>query len=239
VAKTSTSLNLGISLARLQKKVLLIDFDVQANLTTSLGLPANSRSFFDILRDGRDTIFTSILESGTAGVHILPSNSRMALLSKHYMYRPGFEILLRERLKQVTDHYDVILIDTPPALDFCTLNALSASSLVIIPTPCEYLSMHGIHKIEEIIRAVRQKSGRDIDYRILITMYDPDSTASQVIHHKIRELFGDKVFATVIETDEKIRESLIVHQPVIAYDEHAPSALQYMELARELDSLLG
>ena len=237
VAKTSTCLNLGMSLGQLGKRVLLIDFDVQANLTTSLGFSSNSLSFFDMLQSGAENISPHIHETRYANLSLLPSNSRMALLTKHYMYRPNFEFLLRDRLQWVIERYDFILLDTPPALDFCTLNALMAADRVLIPTPCEYLSMHGIHKIEDIIKVVQRKSGRDIDYRILIAMHDPHSTANKVICRKIKDMFGDKVLNTIIELDEKMKESQIVNLPVLQYDANCPSARQYMQLAREICGL--
>jgi chromosome partitioning protein len=237
VAKTSTCLNLGMSLAQLGKTVLLVDFDVQANLTTSLGFSSNSGSFFDILQSGAENILPHVHKSRYANLSILPSNSRMALLTKHYMYRPNFEFLLRDRLQGVREHFDFILLDTPPSLDFCTLNALMAADRVLIPTPCEYLSMHGIHKIEDIIKVVQKKSGRDIDYRILISMFDPRSTSTKVIFRKIKEMFGDKVLQTIIEQDEKMKESQIVNLPVSQYDANCPSARQFMQLAREICDL--
>ncbi|MHB8809890.1 MAG: AAA family ATPase [Desulfobulbaceae bacterium] len=237
VAKTSTCLNLGMALAQLGNRVLLVDFDVQANLTTSLGFSSNSLSFYDILQSGAENISPHVRETRYANLSILPSNSRMALLTKHYMYRPNFEFLLRDRLQWVTDRYEFILLDTPPALDFCTLNALMAADRVLIPTPCEYLSMHGIHKIEDIIKVVQKKSGRDIDYRILIAMHDPHSTAAKVIYRKIKDMFGGKVLATTIELDEKMKESQIVNLPVLQYDANCPSARQYMQLALEIRDL--
>ena len=237
VAKTSTCLNLGMSLAVLNKRVLLVDFDVQANLTTSLGFSVNSPSFFDILQAGTENIASYLHETRYPDLSLLPANSRMALLTKHYMYRPNFEFLLRDRLRGVRERFDFILLDTPPALDFCTLNALMAADRVLIPTPCEYLSMHGIHKIEDIIKVVRRKSGQDLDYRILITMYDQESTATRVIQQKIKEMFGDKILNTLIELDEKMKESQIVNLPVCKYDANCASARQYMQLAREIIAL--
>jgi len=234
VAKTSTCLNLGMSLSLLGKKVLLVDFDVQANLTISLGFSSHALSFFDLLYSVSGAISDYIRETRYANLSLLPSNSRMALLTKYYMYRPGFEYMLRDRLRQVVDQFDFILIDTPPAIGFSTLNGLMAADYVLIPTPCEFLSMHGIHKIEDIIQFVRKKSGRHIDYGILISMHDRRSTSSEVICRKIRNMFGEKILTTVIELDEKMKESQILNLPVIQYDENSPSALQFMQLAREL-----
>jgi len=237
VAKTSTCMNLGMSLADQGKKILLVDFDVQANLTTSLDLSPNLPSFFDILHSGVENIDRYIHETGFTNLSLLPSNSRMALLSKYYMHTPNFEFMLRDGLKWVNGRFDYILVDTPPALGYCTLNALMASNHVIIPTPCEYLSMHGIHKIEEIIQIVKRRTRRNIDYSILITMHDPRSVSSRVIYKKIRDIFGDRVFDTVIELDERMRESQILHQPVQVYDRESSSARQYRELAREFIDL--
>jgi chromosome partitioning protein len=233
VAKTSTCINLGLSLSELGKNVLLVDFDVQANLTTSLDLSPNLPSFFDILNSGMENISRYIHETSIPNLSVLPSNSRMALLAKHHMHTPNFEFMLRDSLKFVDDRFDYILIDTPPAIGYCTLNALMASNHVIIPTPCEYLSMHGIHKIEEIIQIVKRRTRSDIDYRILISMFDDRSVASKVIFKRIQDMFKDKVFRTIIELDEKMKESQILHQPVHVYDQKSSSAKQYMDLAEE------
>lgn len=233
VAKTSTCINLGLSLSELGKNVLLVDFDVQANLTTSLNLSSNLPSFFDILNSGVENMGRYINETAIPNLSVLPSNSRMALLAKHYMHTPNFEFMLRDSLKWLEDRFDYILIDTPPAIGYCTLNALMASDHVIVPTPCEYLSMHGIHKIEEIIQIVKRRTRSNIDYNILITMYDSRSVATRVICKKIQDIFKDRVFQTVIELDERMKESQILHQPVHTYDPESSSARQYMDLARE------
>ncbi|MDW7774650.1 MAG: AAA family ATPase [Desulfobulbaceae bacterium] len=237
VAKTSTCLNLGISLSMLGKKVLLIDFDVQANLTISLGYQPHFASFFDILQADAGDISDYIHTTRYSGVSLLASNSRMALLTKQFMHEPDFEFLLRNRLASLSGQYDYILIDTPPALDFCTLNALIASHYVIIPTPCEYLSMHGIQKIEDIIKVVRARTGRKIDYRILITMHDAQSIAAQVIFEKISNMFEEKVLHTVIELDQRMKESQILHLPVSIYEKESSSSLQYQQLAGEIVEL--
>lgn len=237
VAKTSTCMNLGFSLSMLGKKVLLIDFDVQSNLTISLGYPSSTPSFYDILQSGTNDITDYIQATKYRGLSLLPSNSRMALLTKHYMHKPNYEFLLRDLLTTVSGQYDYIIIDTPPALGFCTLNALMASHCVIIPTPCEYLSMHGIHRIEDVIKIVQVRAGRKIDYQILITMHDAQSTAARVILQKITNIFQDKVLQTIIDLDQRMKESQIVHLPVYNYEKQSSSARQYQKLAREIAML--
>lgn len=237
VAKTSTCINLGLALSAEGKKVLIVDFDVQTNLTTSMNLSPTLPSFFDLLQSGNHEIANYIHKTDYQDVSLLPSNSKMALLAKHFMHTPNFEFMLRDRLKYISPSFDYILIDTPPAIGFCTLNALMASNHVIIPTPCEYLSMQGIHKIEEIIQIVGRRTQQNIDYNILITMHDKRSISAKVIFKKIQNMFQNRVFRTIIDLDEKMKESLILHQPVHSYAPESNSAKQYTNLAREFIEL--
>ncbi len=233
VAKTSTCINLGISLSLLKKRVLMIDFDVQSNLTLLLGYN-ETKSFYEILDSGTEDLSGIIRKTRYPNLWLLPSNSRMALLTKKYLLENNFEHFLRDRLDLIKDDYDHILIDTPPSIEFFTLNALAASNFAIIPSQCEYLSIQGVRKIEEIIKIINQKDDHDIDYKVLITMYDPNNTSSKVIYSKIQKRYKDKTFNTVIEHDTKMPESQIVKIPVILYDKKSKSAFQYIKLAKEI-----
>jgi len=233
VAKTSTCLNLGGSLALLKKRILLIDFDVQSNLTILLGL-RKTQSFYEVLASGKENISGFIEKTKYPNVYVLPSNSKMALLKRKYINQHNFEYLLRDRLELIKDNFDHILIDTPPSIEFFTLNALMAANTTVIPTSCEYLSMHGINQIKDIITVAKEKTGREIDYKILVTMYNAEKTSENVIYTKLKDKYKDKVFATTIEFDDKMQESHIVNMPVIHYDSNSRSALQYISLAKEL-----
>ena len=193
VAKTSTCLNLGGALALQKKRVLLIDFDVQANLTILLGL-RKTKSFYDILESGKENISGFIEKTKYPNLYLLPSNSKMALLKRKYLHQHNFEYLLKDRLHIIKNNFDHILIDTPPSIEFFTLNALMAANTTIIPTSCEYLSMHGINQIIDIITVVKEKTGREIDYKILVTMYNAAKTSENVIFNKLKEKYKDKVF---------------------------------------------
>lgn len=232
VAKTSTALNLGVSLALTGKRVLLVDFDVQANLTTSLNFN-DTASFYDVLFADR-RIEEIIEKTPYSNLSLLPSNDRMALLTTKYLYKKNYEFLLRDALRPVEGLYDFILVDPPPVLGFFTFNALVAATDVIIPTPCEYLSMHGIHKVQEIVEIIRRKTGRNVEFRVLLTMFDPESTVARVILSRLQRDFEGRLFATVIEYDRKMQESQIVHQPVHGYDATSTSARQYLALAKEI-----
>lgn len=234
VAKTTTCLNLGISLALLGKRVLLIDFDVQSNLTISLGYQ-NKLSFYDMLKAAPQAPPERYLvETAYDGLCLLPSNKNMVLLNKQYFGAPHYEYILRDRLRPLLDQFDYILIDTPPSIEFFTLNALTTSDLVIIPTQCDYLSTHGVDQILKLIDLVRQKTNPAVTARVLITLYDQRATASQVIYSKLQQIYRDQTFQALINTDDKLREAQIMSMPVIHYDKDSRSGQQYMDLAQEV-----
>lgn len=232
VAKTTTCLNLAVSLAHMGKKVLVVDFDVQANLTILLGF-RQTRSFYELLNKEVKGINDIILHTKYPNLSLLPSNSKMALLKKRYLTQHNFEYLLRNRLQEIEKTYDHILIDTPPSIEFFTLNALIAAKLVIVPTTCEYLSIHGVSQISDIIKVLKGID-HDIEYKVLITMYDATKTSEKVIHEKIRHQYGAMLCKTVIEIDDKMQESHIVNLPILYYDEKSKSAGQYQALAHEI-----
>lgn len=233
VAKTSTCLNLGMSLSLLKNRVLLIDFDVQSNLTISFGYQ-KTKSFFDVLHSGTDGMPEVIKQTRYPNLWLLPSNSKMALLPQKKLNGNDFGYLLRDRLNLVQDRFDYILIDTPPSLEFFTLNALIASDLVIIPSQCEYLSTHGVNQVEKIIKVIKEKADKALDYKVLVTMYDQEKTSSKVIYTKLKSKYKEKTFNTIIGLDDKIQESQIVNMPVIHYDKNSSSARQYLNLAKEI-----
>jgi chromosome partitioning protein len=233
VAKTSTCLNLGMSLALLKYRVLLVDFDVQSNLTISFGYK-NTKSFFDVLQSSTNGVSGVIKKTRYPNFWLLPSNSKMALLPQKNFNGNDFGYVLRDRLNLVKDRFDYIIIDTPPSMEFFTLNALIASDLVIIPSQCEYLSTHGVSQVEKIIKVIEEKTDKTMDYRILITMYDQENTSSRVICAKLQSTYKKKAFNTIIGFDAKIQESQIVNMPVIHYDKNSSSAQQYLKLAKEM-----
>lgn len=233
VAKTSTCLNLGSSLAVLGKKVLLIDFDAQANMTISLGY-RDTASFNDLLSSRSGSLSDLIIETRYPNLSLIPANRSLVLLNKRYFGAQDFEYLLKDRLNGILDNYDFILIDTPPSIDFFTLNALTVSRLAIIPTHCDYLATHGVDQILRMIGSIRERTNPDIQVKILITMYDESNPISKLIGSKIGEMYGDKLFKTIIAHDIGIREAQILSMPVIYYNKEYRSGLEYMDLAKEM-----
>jgi chromosome partitioning protein len=233
VAKTTSCLNLGVSLSLMKKKVLLIDFDVQASLSNCLGCQ-KSFSFYDAISDNSGDISKAIVKTRYPNLWLLPSNRNMVLLNKKYFATANFEYILKKKLNSVADLFDFILIDTPPSMEFYTLNALTAANWVIIPSNCEYLSTQGVHQTVNYISMVAGRTNQSLDYYLLITMFDEHDTVSKLIHSKLRKMYDDKAYRTSIASDRKIRESQIMNQPVIYYYKHSPSGLQYVSLAREI-----
>ncbi len=232
VAKTSTCVNLGASLSLLNKRVLLIDFDVQANLSLLLS-QKNQASFYEILH--KEIELVKAIKNVKRNLWLLPSNSKMSLLAREYLQQKDFGYFLRNALEPIRDHFDYILIDTPPSIKFFTPNALMAAEFIIIPTQAEFLAMNGVMQTENIIQVLAKT--HVLDYKILLTMYDHTNTASKVIYSKLKLKYKDKIFKTVVHFDSKLQESQIVSEPVIYYDEKAISAKQYQALAHEIESL--
>ena len=233
VAKTTTCLNLAASLVQLNKRVLVVDFDVQSNLTLLLG-HKDAKSFFEVI-DSEHAALSEFIIKTKYNLSLLPSNSKMALLSKTHMGQDNFEYMLRDKLLEVKQNFDYILIDTPPSGDFYTLNALLASTSAIVPAPCEYLSMNGINHIEGMIKVIQNKINHFIDLSVLVTKFDKNNTVSQVVLEKIKSRYKLKVLKTMIEYDQKIQESEIVQTPAIIYDSESPASRQYLQLANELN----
>lgn len=234
VAKTSTVLNLGMSLAMLGRRVLLVDFDIQASLTLAFGYVKQQKSFYDLVDDSAVQLTNIIRKTPRKNLWLLPSQANLSLLAKKYITRKKCEYLLRDTLLPVKEQVEHIIIDTPPAMEFLTVNALLASDLVIVPTQCEYFSMHGVSHVEDAIKLLARAKEKTIDYGILITMYHSANTAEGIIRDKIAKKYPGRVFKQKIEFDPKLQESQILHMPVILHDRESPSARQYLNLAREI-----
>jgi chromosome partitioning protein len=229
VAKTSTCLNLGIALSMDNKRILLIDFDVQANLSLLLG-QRNEFSFYEIIQEKIEIL--KAIKNVRQNVWLLPSNSRMALLARQCLQQKDFGLFLRNALEPIKKHFDYILIDTPPSVKFFTPNALMAADFVIIPTQCEYLAMNGVLQTENIIKAISKTHA--LEYKVLITLFNEENIAAKVIYAKLKQKYHQRIFNTLISFDPKMQESQIVNEPIAYYDKKAISAQQYQALAKEI-----
>jgi chromosome partitioning protein len=232
VAKTSTCLNLGASLSLAGKRVLLIDFDVQANLSLLLG-QKNQPSFYEVMQKEIEILKT--IKNVRPNLWLLPSNAKMSLLARQCLQEDDFGLFLRTALEPIKQHFDCILIDTPPSIKFFTPNALMAADFVIIPTQGEFLAMNGVLQTENIIKVLAK--AHSLDYRVLLTMYDERNTASKVVLAKLQNKYKDKMFTTIIHLDFKLQEAQIINEPIIYYDDKSISAIEYKALAKELETV--
>ena len=161
----------------------------------------------------------------------------MVLLNKKHFGAKNFEFMLKDRLLPVKDRFDFILIDTPPSIEFFTLNALTAASLVIIPSQCDYLSTHGIDQILKLITLIKSKTNPFLQSRILLTMFENNNKACGMIKSKLKKLYAGMLFDTIIDMDPRIREAQIMSMPVIQYYPESIAGIQYKRVAEEVTNL--
>jgi len=233
VAKTTTTLNLGVAFQEMGHRVLAVDLDPQGNLTMSLGLDPDSvrPSMYDVLVSGvsiEDTIARQELDLAVASIDLAAVEIALSSLI-------GRERALSKALLQVRDRYDYILIDTPPSLGLLTINALTAADAVIVPVQCEYLSLRGLAQLERTLELVRENLNPNVHIAgIIPTMYD-----SRTIHGKeavevLRSSFGDLVFKTTIGKTIKFAEAPVKGESVLKYAPDSHAAEAYRLLAREV-----
>jgi chromosome partitioning protein len=235
VAKTTSTLSLGASLAELNHKVLLIDLDPQANLSLALGLESGEAEMTsaNVLIE-HTSLRTAIRKTDVNNLDLIPSNARIESAEQYLPMRSHYLSTLRNALEADSINYDYILLDCPPALGAITLNALSAADLLIIPTQAEYFSAYALRNMMGSIRRIRQESNPKLAYRILVTLLDRRNRTHRNIFEQLQTTFGQGVFTTVIEVDTKLRESPIAGVPITQYKPSSRGSQQYRVLAQEL-----
>ncbi len=237
VAKTTTAINLAASLAMAKQRVLLIDMDPQANLTSGIGLKGQSAPGGTIY----DAITTN---SPTADAFVLPTSIDYLSLIPADRHLTGAEIELvpmvdrERRLRTITNvlrnRFDYVFIDTPPSLGLLTLNSLVAADAVLVPLNCEYFALEGIAELMATIERVRTALNPELSVEgVLLTMYDERTNLGQQVSANIREFFGDKVYGTVIPRNIRLGEAPSHGLPVILYDARSRGAEAYVSLAKE------
>jgi len=240
VGKTTTTLNLGVNLAKRGKRVLLVDIDPQGNLTQGLGidLDALEYSIYEVLLNPEQgTAFATMATD--AGVDLLPSTLDLAGAEAELAGQVGRELLLNEALKQTREQYDYILIDSPPNLGLFTLNALAAANQVIVPMQMHVYAFKAMPKLEKTISLVRKLNPQLAVGGIVITQYDRRTNLSHVIEQQTRQAYGDLVFETLIPLNTRLAEAPAAGKPISTYDPTSPGAVAYMKLAEEVDQRYG
>ena len=233
VAKTTTTLNLGVALAERELKVLLVDLDPQGNLTMSQGLNPDTieRSMFDVLVHRlpiQEIVHHVEVDLAVSSIDL--AGAELALSSLI-----GRERALEKALLPVKPEYDYVLVDTPPSLGLLTINALVASNGVIVPVQCEYLSLRGLVQLENTLSMIRENLNPDVGIEgILPTMYDKRTLHSREAVEILQENFGDLVFDTKIRKTVRYAEAPVKGTSVLKYDPSGNAAQAYRQLAKEV-----
>ncbi len=236
VGKTTTVMNLAASLATLEKKVLLIDADPQANASSGLGVNINEVecSLYNLLLDHLDAheaIYTTDIE----GLDIIPSHIDLVGAEIEMLNVRNRERVMKKMLESVRDEYDFILIDCSPSLGLITVNALTAADSVIIPVQCEYFALEGISKLLNTIKIVKASLNPQFEIEgFLLTMYDSRLRLANQIYDEIKRHFRELVFETVIPRNVKLSEAPSHGMPAILYDADAIGAKSHLALAKEI-----
>lgn len=236
VGKTTTAVNLGASLAASEHKTLIIDFDPQANATSSLGFhrdPARRTAYSAIIMG--DQIERVAIDAQIDGLDIVPSDKNLVGAAVELVSMERREYRLKEAIQPIRDKYAYILIDCPPTLDLLTLNALAASDSVIVPIQCEFLAIEGVSELLDTLMRIRRTINASLAIEgILLTMYDDRTTLSKQVSADLRSFFGAQVFETVIPRNVRLAEAPSHGMPVIFYDIHSKGAESYIQLAKEV-----
>ncbi len=238
VGKTTTAINLGASLALADQRVLLVDMDPQANLTSGVGLKGQAGplgTVYQALTGDYDDPTGFILETRIAGLSLVPSDRNLTGAEIDLVTLPQREHRLRALLDKLRPNYDYILIDTPPSLGLLTLNALVAADTVLIPLNCEYFALEGLADLVATLRRVRGAFNPSLDIAgVLMTMYDERTNLGQQVANDIRTFFQDRVYTTVIPRNIRLGEAPSHGMPAITYDVKSRGAEAYLTLAREV-----
>lgn len=236
VGKTTTAINLAASLASLEKRVLLVDVDPQANASSGLGVEGSEigKTIYECLCSGlpvKEVIIPSMVE----GLDILPSHIDLAGADLELLERDRREFVLKEVLAPIVDQYDYVLIDCSPSLGIITVNALVASDSVLIPVQCEYFALEGISKLLNTVRIVRQRLNPRLEIEgFLMTMYDSRTRLNNQIYEEVKRHFKTLVFETVIQRNVKLGEAPSHGLPALLYDADSRGAVNHLQLATEL-----
>lgn len=236
VAKTTTTMSLGATLAEAGQRILLIDLDPQANLTLAAGLEISevSTSSSNILVEAAP-LLSARLKTEIDYIDIIPAHPTIESAEQYLPIRTNYITTLRRAIENASPlPYDYILLDCPPFLGAITQNALSAAKLLIVPTQAEFFSAYALRNMMGMIRRVRQDSNPNLAYRILITMLDRRNRTHRNIEEQLKNTFGKGLFETVIEIDTKLRESPIAGLPITQYKPGSRGSQQYRILAQEL-----
>ncbi|MBT8322400.1 MAG: AAA family ATPase [Eudoraea sp.] len=236
VGKTTTTVNLAASLGVLEKSVLVIDADPQANATSGLGVEVDeieigSYQMLEHTADARETI----IKTSSPNVDLIPSHIDLVAIEIELVDKDQREYMMKQAIADLREQYDYILIDCAPSLGLLTLNALTSADSVIIPIQCEYFALEGLGKLLNTIKSVQRIHNPDLDIEgMLLTMYDSRLRLSNQVVSEVKKHFGDMVFETIIQRNVRLGEAPSYGESIIKYDASSKGAANYLNMADEL-----
>ena len=236
VGKTTTSINFAASLAVMEKRVLLVDCDPQANSTSGLGLDSHElkENLYTVFFDP-DRVAEAVVPTSTPFLSVLPSTTDLVAVELELVDKMGREYYLAELLHKLEPHFDYIIIDCPPSLGLITLNALCAARELIVPLQCEFFALEGIVKLLQTYEQVKKRLNPQLSLTgVLLTMYDVRNRLSRQVKNEVRKCFPDHLFETVVPRNVRLSEAPSHGRSVIHYDIKSKGAEAYLALAKEV-----
>jgi chromosome partitioning protein len=233
VGKTTTAINLGAGLGALERRVLLVDCDPQGNATRGLGVQAAAPHLYHAI-SGDVPLEQAIRSTGFPNLDLVPAQRDLVGLEVELVGEAGWEGRLKGILAQVSDRYDIILLDCPPSLGHLTVNALAAADGVLVPLQCEYFALEGISELMSTVKRIQGGVNPHLGIAgILLTMYDDRTNLSKDVADEVRRHFAGKVFETIVPRNIRLAEAPSHGLPIFQYDIKSRGADAYLALARE------
>ena len=238
VGKTTTTVNLAACLGALDKKILLIDADPQANASSGLGIDVDSVELGTYqLLEHNCTAKEAIQKTSATNVDIIPAHIDLVAIEIELVNMEKREYMLKQAIEPIKSNYDYILIDCAPSLGLLTLNALTAADSVLIPIQCEYFALEGLGKLLNTIKSVQKIHNPELDIEgLLLTMYDSRLRLSNQVVEEVQNHFSNMVFKTIIQRNVKLSEAPSYGESIINYDVNSKGATNYLNLAKEIIS---
>lgn len=237
VGKTTSTINMGASLAEYGRKVLLVDLDPQGALSAGLGLNHDDieDSIYDVMLDSHTSIHSAIHRTSVSGMDLVPANIDLSAAEIQMVNEVGREHTLARALRPVHRDYDFIIIDCQPSLGLLTVNALACSQGVIIPMECEFFSLRGLALLTDTVEKVSDRINFDLKVMgILVTMFDRRTKHAREVMSRVVDYFGDQVFDTVITRTVRFPETSVAGEPITSWAPTSQAAQQYRNLAKEV-----